>query len=55
VLGGVSLAVREGAVGDKTYYRIKAGPLESKEAGTDLCNRLKTAGMTTLGPCLVNK
>jgi hypothetical protein len=55
VLGGVSLGVREGAVGDKTYYRIKAGPLESKEAGTDLCNRLKTAGMTTLGPCLVNK
>lgn len=55
VLGGVPLAVKEGVVRDKTYYRIKAGPLESKDAGLELCNKLKTAGMTTLGPCLITK
>lgn len=51
VLGGVPVSSKAVDLGEKgVWFRLLAGPLPSKEAATELCNKLKGAG---LWRCLV--
>lgn len=53
VLGGTQLITKTVDLGDKgVWFRTMAGPLSSKEAASDLCTKLKGAG---LAACLVQK
>ncbi|MCR9219633.1 MAG: SPOR domain-containing protein [Alphaproteobacteria bacterium] len=49
LLGDLSLAVQRAVVNGVTYFRVRGGPLPSREAATDLCNALKAEDQ----PCLV--
>ncbi len=51
VLGGVPVSSKAVDLGDKgVWFRLMAGPLPSKEAATELCNKLKGAGLPN---CLI--
>jgi hypothetical protein len=51
VLGGVSISSRAVDLGEKgVWFRLLAGPLPSKDSATELCNKLKGAGLPS---CLV--
>lgn len=51
VLGGVQVSSKAVDLGEKgVWFRLLAGPLPSKDAATELCNKLKGAG---LSGCLV--
>lgn len=51
VLGGVQISSRAVDLGEKgVWFRLMAGPLPSKDSATELCNKLKGAG---LQGCLV--
>ncbi|MES2906086.1 MAG: SPOR domain-containing protein [Pseudomonadota bacterium] len=50
VLGSYQPSIKPVALGDKgTYYRVRVGPLASRDDATALCGRLKAAG----GDCVV--
>lgn len=50
VLGGLSGSIRSADLGTRgTYYRVRVGPMASRDAATSLCVKLKAAG----GSCVV--
>jgi hypothetical protein len=52
VLGDIQLATKVADLGDKgVTYRAVAGPLNTRQEATELCNKLKGAG----GSCFVTK
>lgn len=52
VLGAMKPSIRKADLGDKgTFYRIRVGPMASRDAAIDLCVKLKAAG----GSCVVAK
>jgi cell division septation protein DedD len=53
VLGAATFSVRTVDLGDKgVWFRTVAGPVATQESATELCNKLKSAG---LGSCMVRK
>ena len=52
VLGGFEPNIQRADLGDKgTYYRVRVGPMASRESALRLCERLKSAG----GSCFVTR
>ena len=52
VLGGFNPDIQRADLGAKgTYYRVRVGPMASREAALRLCEQLKSAG----GSCFVTR
>ncbi len=48
LLGDLTLAIQRAVVNDKTYYRVRGGPLASRDEATALCNALKAEDQACL-------
>jgi septal ring-binding cell division protein DamX len=44
LLGPLALQIQQANVNGTTYYRVRGGPLQSRDAARDLCTKLKAAG-----------